>query len=1450
MSQFQTILDKVSAIEASNRTKGGIFEKISVHLLKEKNTQGEYKSIKLWGEWEHRDGKDTGIDIVAETKDGEFVAVQCKFYMKSELKLNDLTSYFTKLQSGVGDIKFSKGILIVTCDLNQHIQNEIYQINKHMPLELITLQDFLYSSIDWDLFDPEKDKDIKLHARKTPLNHQKEVLSALDSYFKDPKNTRGKLIMACGTGKTFVSLKSVEMLTNPKDSITLFLAPSIALVGQTLREYTAQKSQNFTACVICSDSTAARGEDDLDPSELPLPPSTNPRAIIEAYKKAQSNQERFIIFSTYQSVQRIQEAQNLDPQNKLPQIDLIICDEAHRSVGALYTSIIKGQEENDIKTQNAFTICHDNNKINAKRRIYMTATPKIYSDKQKTKAAEKDNEVFSMDDEAIFGKSIYEIRFDRAVREKLLTDYKVIILTIKKETYTQIANNAIAKLKASGMSKLNEKLVDLDFVCKIIGTHKGLVKSDLKILDSTDQNDNAYITDTDKTPSQRALNFCRNIATSKNIKESFQTIIDCYDTEMKTKTKDHTIHIDHIDGTMNANTRFEKLSELEKTKDKTCELITNAKCLSEGVDIPALDSVVFFDGRSAMVDIIQAVGRVMRKAPNKEIGYIILPIALSEAEIKNLDKAVDNTNFKNIWNILKALRSHDESLVSEASFKEKIKIATILADSTSDETNPDKKPTNAQKDKEKAQKQKEAKEHMQGHLDLIQTSLNDIADAVYNVLPTKLGDKHYWESFSAKTGKIVQDLNLRLNAYFKENPNILREFVKSLQEAIHPNIKESESIDMLASHIVTKPIFDTIFGEAMNHNPIGNALDLAFNRLKDLGLENEELKGLDTLYKSIKENVAIAQTESDKQRLIKDLYDTFFKTAFKKQSERLGIVYTPIEVIDFILHSTNALLKRHFSTDFNDKQVKIFDAFTGTGAFIARLLSSDNDLIATPNLKDRFNNGIYAQDINILAYYIALINITQTAQNRDPNLAQFAHIALADSLNYLEDKQDYGLFSDYYKDLLENKKTQDYINTESIQVFIGNPPYSSGQKSQNDNNANFPHPKLESHIRETYGKDSAAQSAKNTRDTLIQAIRMASDRVLKEGWGVIGFVVNGGFIDAKSADGFRKCLFNEFEDIYIVNLRGNARTQGELRKQEGDGIFDSGSRASVALLFLVKSKVKKDHALHYYEVGDYWDRIKKLDFLSTNKSIENIDFIQITPNQKGDWINQRNEHFYTFLPLKLKKSKNKNIIFSINSNGFLGARDSWVWNFDQTTLKESMEKCIHTYNENLANFDSNAFREKHKGVKSSDLYKMLTSDEISTDESQISWTDALKNKLINNKEIENFSKEKIRIATYRPFVKSYLYYDKTWNHRHHQMNKIFPTAESENLVICIADSNALILNSMPDYSVLTDYQAYPLYQYGKSPDSNILNAATKRERERERERSKRLKSNTPSAIGA
>lgn len=1303
--------------------------------------------------------------------------------------------------SGVGEVRFKKGIIISTSNLTSEALKAIEQIRSTgmgIDIDEITEEDFIYSRIDWEKFDPTKTQDeLPLCDKKKPRPHQTEAIEKTKEYFSDPKNARGKLIMACGTGKTYTSLKIMETL-DPK--ITLFLAPSIALLSQTFREYAQEKSEPFYASIVCSDDKVGQSKnednDDIKFSELPIKPSTRLEDILSTYEKAQKENKRFIIFSTYQSALRIKEAQEAG----LGEIDLIICDEAHRTVGAMYST-------NERDDKNAFTLCHSDENIKAKKRLYMTATPKVYSESSKAKAKEKDNIIYSMDDAQTFGEEIYTLNFERAIALDLLTDYKVIILAVRSENLSGVTNSVnkkISQLEAKG-TKLDKKLINNEFVCKIVGTHKGLAKQDLIALDDENKEDNDLKSKRDTFVSQRAISFCKSIQTSKNITDSFQTIMECYDEELKKKSfKNLLIKIDHIDGTMNCKDRLEKLEELNKFQPNICKVLSNARCLSEGVDVPALDSVIFFDGKSAMVDIIQAVGRVMRKAKNKKRGYIILPIALRESEIKNLDEAVKNTNFQNIWKVLKALRSHDTSLVDEATFKEKIKIF-----GSNDEKNPDDE---EELQKDKTQHQNDPKQAQKTLFDAI--FLKDLANAVYNVMPTKLGDRNYWENFAKKTGNIAKTLNERLKELFGKNPEIFDNFLTSLRDNIHQSIKEDEALDMIISHIITKPIFDALFGDNIQ-NPIAKALDKMVLKLSDLGLEGET-KDLKNLYESVKTEAARAKSPKSQQELIKNLYNTFFKEAFRKQSEKLGIVYTPIEVVDFILRATNGILKKHFNTDFNDQNITIFDPFTGTGSFIARLLSKENNLISDEALKEKFLNHLFAFDIVLLSYYIALINITQAAQNRDSSLKNFKNIALTDSLDYLEEKSDKGVFP-LFEDLKENKEIKTTLANQKIQVIIGNPPYSSGAKSENDNNQNLTHPKLEKWVSETYGKNSTAKVGKTTRDTLIHSIRMASD-LLKDK-GVLGFVVNGSFIDSKSADGFRKCVAQEFAHLYVLNLRGNARTSGEERKKQGDGIFDSGSRATVAIIFFVKDESVQNSAIHYYEVEDYLKREAKLNLLAGFENLESVPFKEITPNDKGDWINQRNDDFEKLIPLKRdKKLKILNTIFDLNSMGVASGRDPWVYNFSPNALKQSVQKCIDTYNADLKRFNEHyreTFKQRTKGIKPADRYKHLNDREITTDQTKIAWTRSLKQGFIKNENLPESSMERIRLALYRPFNKQWLYWDKTWNDGQYQLPKIFPDKSACNVVINTTTRNfcSLIGDAIPDTHFIGDANAYPLYYY-------------------------------------
>ncbi len=482
------------------------------------------------------------------------------------------------------------------------------------------------------------------------------------------------------------------------------------------------------------------------------------------------------------------------------------------------------------------------------------------------------------------------------------------------------------------------------------------------------------------------------------------------------------------------------------------------------------------------------------------------------------------------------------------------------------------------------------------------------------------------------------------------------------------------------------------------------------------------------------------------------------------------------------------------------------------------MLSKENALISDEALKEKFQNNLFAFDIVLLSYYIALINITQAAQNRDGSLKNFKNIALTDSLDYLEEKSAKGVFSLFY-DLKENKDIKDTLADQNIRVIIGNPPYSAGAKSENDNNQNLSHPKLEKLVTEKYGKNSTAKVGNATRDTLIQSMRMASD-LLKDR-GVLGFVVNGSFIDSKSADGFRKCVAKEFSHLYVLNLRGNQRTSGEVSKKEGGKIFDSGSRATIAIIFFVKDKSVNNNTIHYYEVEDYLKREAKLHLLASFENLESVPFSAITPNDKGDWINQRNDDFDKLIPLKRDKKLQNPSIFDINSGGVASGRDPWVYNFSPNILTQSVQKCIDAYNADLKRFNAHfreAFKQRTKGVKSGDLYRYLNDKEITTDKTKIAWVQNLKNQLIKGKKLDDFSQEKISVSLYRPFNKQYFYYERELSWSFYNMKKIFPNKAAQNVVIntsLMASRNfsCLIANEITDTQTMANNQAYPLYHY-------------------------------------
>ena len=1009
----------------------------------------------------------------------------------------------------------------------------------------------------------------------------------------------------------------------------------------------------------------------------------------------------------------------------------------------------------------------------------MTATPRVYNDSAKDKTKENDVLLFSMDDEEIFGKEVYAMRFDEAIRNDLLCDYRVII-SYMSESYI----NSFTNQKAKAQEKSDLTLED----GKMVGVYKALRKENMFLISREGEFKPAF--SDDKSPMKRAIAFHSSIKKSKFIKDNFHLV----DSDIKDKDI-----IDHIDGSDNANIKARKLSWLKlEDQDTPFRILSNAKCLTEGIDVPSLDAVAFFDPRDSVVDIVQAVGRAMRKAPGKKYGYIILPIMLNDEEIKNYDETIKKDKFKGVWKVLKALRSHDESLVDIKRIDEVLSVTTS-GDCRQEMPEPSL------------------------------FSLADFVDEMKGAIPKHLGDLEYWESYAKKVGEVFHNLTSRIESLLKDNPKtiaLFENFCKALQANINASFDSKEAISLIAQHITIQPIFDHLFPniDFSKFDKVSSELTKLYNTIKEFGLDSE-IASLESFYKSVQSTANYAQSDKSRQNLIKSLYATLFKSAFKKTQEKLGIVYTPIEVVDFIIHSVSFALQKHFDKNLSDKDVHICDPFTGTGTFITRLIQSG---LLDSTLEHKYKNELWANEITLLAYYIAQINITSTYHERlshinktQNNTQEITDYTLLDNLLYTDTFNTYMPESKGFKgarkgeqrlfqgDYLAHnyQKIQDFKNTP-FKVIIGNPPYSANQSNSNDNNANESYPFLESRIKETYIAKTASNNQSKVYDHYKMAIRYASDRI--ESSGVIGFVTNGSFIDGNADSGLRACLEEEFDYVYIFNLRGNQRTSGETSKKEGGKIFDSGSRAPIAISILIKNtplsqnldsnKPSKKAEIYYYDIGDYLTRQEKLDIIQNFKSIESIPFNQIKPNQDYDWINQRDYSFLKYIPLGSTAQKLKPLIpnkqgqieleiFEIFSQGIQTGGDNWLYNFSKTELAKNMQTFIATFNLET---------QKFKGQKLKEYNELLCKDKT-----KITWSESLKAKITRG-EIQYLQHQKIIISIYRPFCKEYLYYEKYLNHRQSKNHQIYPTATPTNIDIfdLAANEEHLIKNFVETYKYL------------------------------------------------
>ena len=1374
-SGFQRTLDHIRSIADSEAHKGRLFERLmKTYFTQDPHYKGRFSQVWLWSKWVRHmpgfKGTDTGIDLVAEENQGGYCAIQCKCYAAgTRISKPHLDSFI----SASAREPFTGRLFVDTGDSwGPTARNTIRALR--LPFQVLRFGDLASRPFDWPDLVQGQPEDLSLRAEPFHLRpHQQAAFDDVIDGFKD--HDRGKLIMACGTGKTFAALRIAEEVAGVGGRV-LYLVPSISLFQQSMREWATQQVVPHRYIGICSDTRAGRNDEDASLHELEIPVTTDPSAISQTLQELRPN-AMTVVFCTYHSLGIVEQAQD----EGAPAFDLVLCDEAHRTTGI---------ERPGDKTS-PFVLVHDAKRIRAVKRLYMTATPRLYTEGAKRKAARHEVEVFSMDDPATYGPELHRLPFSRAVEQDLLSDYKVVVLAMSE----QHVNATLQAHLGSGGREIN-----ITDAAKIVGCWRALQNPENR---SPDNGPIAGLT--------RAIAFTNTIASSRRLTNHWERIVEHAVHQMPEGERPKAFRCEtrHVDGKHHALDRKARIEWLKGDSNGACRILSNARCLSEGIDVPALDAVLFMSPRNSQVDIVQAVGRAMRKAEGKQYGYIILPIAVPAGvdPAKALD---DNVRFAVVWSVLRALRSHDDRLDAEINKIDLNNTPTtriiFSGDGTSDS------------------------EDEPGPVDLPFPPLDLPPGAIFAKIVDKCGDRKYWETWAKDVANIFQRLAYRIEGLLDVPGNeLLREWFEAfhgeLKVSINESITRENAVEMMAQHVLTQPVFEALFEhyDFAANNPVAQALDALREDFGDFGLENET-RDLEPFYASVRLRAQGLDNSQARQRVLMELYEKFFATALKKEADRLGIVYTPVEVVDFILNSADHVLREEFGRGLGDEDVHVLDPFTGTGIFLVRLIQSA--LIQDTDLTRKYEKELHANEIVLLAYYIAAIHIEEAFHGRrGPESAYqpFESIVLTDTFNLNKGQGD---FSAYW--LPDNSERVERQQNTTIQVIVGNPPWSAGQRSAADDNPNVDYPELENRVAATYAARSKATNKNSLYDTYKMAIRWASDRIGEQ--GVVAVVTNGSWIDGNVDSGVRACLAEEFSSIFVLNLRGNQRTQGERSRREGGKVFGQGSRAPVAITILVRNP-KASHGgcrILYRDIGDYLKREEKLKILRQAGSVADVKGWQtIRPDRHHDWIDQRNEAFQKFYPMGTKEAKagkTDDAIFNQFSNGYYTGRDAYIYNFSRDVCAENARRMVEDY--------CGALRvcEKHPEY---------TADKaVRHHSSSIRWDQTLKSRLLAGKQA-TFDKSKIRRTIYRPYISVNCYADQVFAKRPGPSSWMFPSSSRKhNRAICVPGIGStkpfsvLVVDSLPDLHFVAFGQCFPRYRYQKP--ANVQPCLPGHEQEMER----------------
>ena len=1371
----------------SPQARGRIFERV-MRTAFERNPQysDRFERVWLWSDWPQRIqlgyGIDAGVDLVAEEFDGSVCAIQCKLYDPgATVPSKDINSFLAE----AGKEPFTSSLLVTTGRLTGQSWSKVERATKRC--EVLSGYELDRWPVRWaDCFeDPDA---VEFAARAEPRSDQIEALEAIAKGFDE--HDRGQIHMPCGTGKSLVALWAAEQQVG-RGGRVLYLVPSIALMAQTMRVWAANRSVPHRYGAVCSDVTAGRraSATKSDLAELLAPPSTDREQIAQTLQSPVIGQAMHVWFCTYQSVPVL--SQVLAECDPAVEFDLMVCDEAHRTTGIG----VAAKEASG----SAFVMVHRDEQVSAAKRLYQTATPRVFTERQRRRIDERAvaglgaaGNAYSMDDELVFGPVFYEMSFVEAIERELVSDYRVLVVGVnEREASMHGADKRVTEITASDRAR--KAKVDSDYATKLLGCWDAMATPQSQIRapgtvagEVPDAAEHRHL--------RAAIAFTNTVRSSQACSEDAYfadeglegRLWEAIAEDVRTANGGRRfldLEVDHVDGTTRAVARSEALSALERqSRDTTgppkCRVVSNAQLFTEGVDVPALDAVVFLEPRRSPVQVTQAVGRAMRKAEGKDFGYVVIPVIVPEGSTMSDAEVLDGSDFKTVWEVVRALRSHDERVdywVNDPRVPSPIVLQPNRPEDPEIVTDSDISE--------------------QGEIQL--QFVRRLEDAVASKVVQECGDRQIWPTWGRRAADVCARVERRMEALIVE-PSCeaaFKQFLSAMRDAVGGQLSGAEAQQMVAHHVVTIPVFDHLFAESRfaARNPISRAINRFLDALAAAHAASttspdassadrvfgDLLAPLARSYRTMQRMLESTHSAAEKVDLLRQIYEGFFAHAMKDTVARLGIVYTPVEIVDFMLRSADAVCRKHFGHGLTAENVHILDPFTGTGTFLHRLLtghrSGGGPLIDEADLFRNYSGHcrhgtpaacggdgdhtdcappeLHANEIVLLAYYIAALKIEAGAAERgiDADYRRYRGIVFCDS--YRSDERQVSIPG--FDDNSARARAQSRL---PIRVIVANPPWSAGQKSSGDDNPRPEYPEIEQRIRDTYGKRhkeiTGRGAGPSSGNLYVEAFRWACDRLdapddNRSRAGIVALVHPNSLSNAPSLAGMRAALRDEFSHIYVVNLLGDAMKSGDEYRREGDKIFGQGSRNGVQITVLVRDPEADPTTpgdLHYATVAEYSTRDEKFAWLSQLGDVTSDQFQEVPVNDSHDWVNLTDGTFAEMLLVcetGRSASSQEPVLVSDHSLGAKTNCDAYVYSFDYDVLISKVSALIDAYE-----------YARHLVSQGVSVDEATRNDELET----IKWTHTLKQSLKNDEEIE-FDETRICKVLYRPFTKIWLYED-------------------------------------------------------------------------------------------